>query len=201
MVILGLGMTVEGETHNFHGVVIEEGAKMILSTSSGLISFVKVSPEEVNSILDDCDPIEAPSNPYKLQPENQGKLLWITGPPGLGKSTTAQLLAKEHGYVYYEADCFNCMKNPYIPVDVEDPTMATIRQKDLKGEGLEHRKEMIKNWMGAMKEFEEGQYNKKVFDEYFSLVFEDIQKEKSRIGGQWAVAQCVMLRDMRDTIR
>jgi len=52
------------------------------------------------------DPIDAVSHPYKEQPENPGKFIWLTGPPGLGKSTSAQLLARKAGYVYYEGDCF-----------------------------------------------------------------------------------------------
>ena len=43
------------------------------------------------------DPIDAPPCPYKIQPEFQGKLLWITGSPGMGKSTSAQLLARNKG--------------------------------------------------------------------------------------------------------
>ena len=45
------------------------------------------------------DPISAPPVPYSLQPakEGKGKLLFITGPPGSGKSTSAQLLARERG--------------------------------------------------------------------------------------------------------
>jgi len=43
------------------------------------------------------DPIEAPTCPYKVQPEYRGKLLWITGSPGMGKSTSAQLLARKKG--------------------------------------------------------------------------------------------------------
>ena len=43
------------------------------------------------------DPIEAPPGPYKIQPDNQGKLLWITGSPGVGKSTSAQLLGRKKG--------------------------------------------------------------------------------------------------------
>ena len=111
--------------------------------------------------------------PYKIQPEKQGKLIWITGPPGLGmklfffhldfhflnilqsnfsqlpfthlpmaflgtkllqygfsfkltgfpcyhlsispkgKSTSAQLLARKHGYVFYEGDCFFTLRFYY----------------------------------------------------------------------------------------
>ena len=48
------------------------------------------------------DPIEAPPGPYKIQPENQGKLLWITGSPGVGKSTSAQLLGRKKGKIYHD---------------------------------------------------------------------------------------------------
>ena len=64
--------------------------------------------------------------------EIQGKLFWISGPPGAGKSTTAQLLGRNAGFVYYEADCLIQHANPYIPIDVENPTMATYQQKHLK---------------------------------------------------------------------
>ena len=46
------------------------------------------------------EPIEAPPCPYKIQPENQGKLLWITGAAGMGKSTSAQLLARNKGMYF-----------------------------------------------------------------------------------------------------
>ena len=54
----------------------------------------------------------------------------------MGKSTTAQILARSYDYVYYEADCFGSMKNPYIPLDVENPSMAQIHQKNLAGPGM-----------------------------------------------------------------
>ena len=42
-----------------------------------------------------------------------GKLIWLSGAPGLGKSTSAQILGREHGFVYYEADCFLHLKVEY----------------------------------------------------------------------------------------
>merc|ERR1719154_31806 len=89
------------------------------------------------------DPIDAPSHPYKEQPDNLGKFLWLTGAPGLGKSTTAQLLARKKGYVYYEGDCFFFFKNPYIPVDAQEPSKAQVFQKPLRGEGLNERMEIV----------------------------------------------------------
>ena len=43
------------------------------------------------------DPISAPPGPYKVQPRVAGRFLWINGAPGLGKSTTAQTLARNKG--------------------------------------------------------------------------------------------------------
>ena len=46
----------------------------------------------------------------------------------------------------------------------------------------------------------EGDNDSEMFHEYYSLS-EDIQRERERIGGDWAIASVVMLRDMRDFIR
>ena len=79
------------------------------------------------------DPHDAPPNHYKIQPENVGKLLWISGAPGLGKSTSGLYLSRKAGYVYYEADAYGGHLNPYIPPDVDEPSLATMKQKPLKG--------------------------------------------------------------------
>ena len=65
------------------------------------------------------------------------------GPPGLGKSTTAQLLSREHGYVYYEGDCFWALRNPYVSVDAKEATLAQLSQTKLVGAGLEERREVV----------------------------------------------------------
>ena len=67
----------------------------------------RITREEAEDIeKSGLESISAPPGPYKLQPDKQGKLIWISGPPGAGKSTSAQLLGRLHGFVYYEVDCF-----------------------------------------------------------------------------------------------
>ena len=47
------------------------------------------------------------------------------------------------GFVFYEADCFGQLRNPYIPVTAEDATLSQLRQKLLSGPGLEERREAV----------------------------------------------------------
>ena len=62
-----------------------------------------------------------------------GKIVWISGAQGMGKSTSAQILARDHGYVYYEADCFSLLKNPFNDVHAEEPSKNMVKMRNLKG--------------------------------------------------------------------
>merc|ERR1719412_2247293 len=95
------------------------------------------------------DPVEAPPSHYKIQLENQGKFLFISGAPGLGKSTTGLLLSRKAGYVYYEGDCFLQSVNPYLPPDAKEPSLDVAKQKPLKGMSPER----IDSGQGAMNDF------------------------------------------------
>ena len=90
------------------------------------------SERGLKKLMDERDPAHEPSCHYKIQPENQGKLVWLSGPPGAGKSTTGQLMSREAGFVYLEADCMMNNINPFVPPDVENPTLAGFQQKALK---------------------------------------------------------------------
>ena len=91
-----------------------------------------ISNEDLKASIDSCDPVDSPSTFYKIQPENQGKHFWVTGTPGAGKTTSAFTLAKNHGFVYFEADCYFSHTNPYVPLDVESPAGAFFKQPPLK---------------------------------------------------------------------
>ena len=51
----------------------------------------------------------------------------------MGKSTSAQYLAKDHGFVYCEADAFAHLRNPFVNLETDNPSMAITTQKVLKG--------------------------------------------------------------------
>ena len=95
-------------------------------------TFIWMSKEELMTYQDTCDPADSPSTFHKIQPVNQGKFLWLTGTGGAGKTTSAFLFGKKHGFVYFEADCFLMHTNPYVPLDVESPAGAFFKQPPLK---------------------------------------------------------------------
>ena len=45
-------------------------------------------------------------------------------------------MARNYGYVYYEADTFNHMRNPFIDLNVSNPSLSQYGQKILKGKEL-----------------------------------------------------------------
>ena len=184
------------------GVVSEDGETITTKGIMGIATMKWATEADIAAMEVEGDPIEAPPGPYKLQPGKLGKLLWITGPPGLGKSTSAQLLCRNHGYVYYEADCFESCRNPYIPVDVDNPSMAQVKQKRLKGDGVEQRMEICKKYMEFFKELLDGKgMNKEHLKAYFNALCDDILQERKRIGGDWAIAAVTLTRDVRDLVR
>ena len=102
----------------------------------------------VEKLGDYADPISCPPCPYPLVPGAGGRLVWITGYPGTGKSTAAQIMARNHGqhalhfshylvlhipgYVFFEGDCFGRLLNPYIPVMAENASLAQVGLRDIE---------------------------------------------------------------------
>ena len=120
----------------------------------------------------------------------------------MGKSTSAQLLARNHGYVYYEADCFMAFKNPYVALDVANPSMAQMHQKVLKGPGMEERQSAVKNMQSVWGDLMANKdYDKEVMMEFYRHMADDIASEKKRIGGDFAIAHVLLTSEVRAAIR
>ena len=120
----------------------------------------------------------------------------------MGKSTSAQLLARNHGYVYYEADCFMTFKNPYVPLDVANPSLAQLTQKVLKGPGMEERQAAVKKCQNVWGDLMAGNdYDKEVMMEFYRHMAEDIGREKKRIGGDFAIAHVLLTAEVRAAMR
>ena len=193
---------VVGKEMADYGVVIDEGTTIVFKGMMGITTLVWISDEEAEQMANDCDPIEAPTSHYKVEPERQGRLIWITGPPGLGKSTSAQLLSREHGYVFYEGDCFFGLRNPYIPPDVENPSLAQVKQRKLVGEGVDERKKMVEKVMTEYTAILKGETsNNVVIEEGMREMFKDIARERARLGGDWAIAGVLFTSKMREIAR
>jgi len=185
------------------GVLSEDKKTVTFWSGIGneLDAFTWKSQEEIAAFKDSGDPHDAPPSHYKIQPENQGKFIFISGGPGLGKSTTGHLLSKMAGFVYYEADCFMNGSNPYLPPDSKEPTVDAIKQKSLKG----IPQERLDAVAGGMKDFlsliEGEDYDLKPIENFYSAMCKDIVKERKRMGGDWVVAQAVPFRSLRDMMK
>ena len=104
-----------------------------MNTSGEMDTLQCLSEEELKSLLQNRESLEERSHFYKIQPEeNQGKLIFLSGTPGSGKSSVALRLAQKEGFVYYEGDCFGNFTNPYVPLHVDEPSKAAVKQKPVK---------------------------------------------------------------------
>ena len=192
---------IMGEEMVDFAVLVEHGMKLVFKGQSGdrVRTLVWISGEEFNK---DCDAMEAPWSHYKVEPERRGKLLWISGPPGVGKSTSAQLLSREHGFVYYEGDCFLNMRNPYIPPYVENPSLAQFQQRKLSGNGKAEREKVVEKVLAEYKAVMEGKaWDEEVMEEGACEMFKDIVRERARLGGDWVVAGILFTSKMRRIAR
>ena len=62
------------------------------------LSILSITDQIFLTVVDLGDPISAPPGPFTIQPHVLGRFLWLTGAPGLGKSTTAQILGRQRGW-------------------------------------------------------------------------------------------------------
>ena len=187
------------------GVVNEDGTRIYIpGMCHDVVTLDWMTEQKLSDFLKSGDPYDAIPHNYKVQPENQGKLIWISGAPGSGKSTCGMYMSRKEGYVYYEADAFMSHLNPYVPTNVDEPTLATFSQNFLMGVPQERidiaanaRLEIVELLQG--KEYDFDKLDK--LCKFYTILSEDIKREQSRIGGHFAVAHAVPKRKFRDHIR
>ena len=127
------GKQVKSRAEAWYSELILVIVELLLLGMWNDVEYLKwMSDEDLKELAENRDHKDTPSCPYKIQPENQGRLVWLSGPPGAGKSTTGQLMGRDAGFVYLEADCSMNYLNPFVPTNVENPTIAGFQQKALK---------------------------------------------------------------------
>ena len=197
-----LEITMFGGQFKSPGFISDDGTKINMYSYAHAADILEwKTDDDVNKFRDSGDPLDAPTHPYKVQPDNLGKLIWITGAPGVGKSTCALLLGRKEGYVYYEADCMFTHINPYVPTSVEEPSMALFAQKFLKNVPQKRIDIIAEGTLHFLSMGEQNGYNYEKLCEFYSAVAEDLGKEYKRIGGDFVAAQVVPTRELRDYVR
>ena len=120
----------------------------------------------------------------------------------MGKSTTGQMLARDHGFVYYEGDCFGSLKNPFINLDTENPSMDQVKQRPLNGPGAAERALLMKAVTPVFTDIMAGKKNEsEPLMNYYRALGEDVKKQKERIGGNWAIATVLHSQKCRDLMK
>ena len=186
------------------GIVSDDGTKIhFWGLGNNLDVFELKSEEEIKELRESGDPADAPPSDHKIQPEYQGKLLFISGPPGVGKSTTGFLLSKMYGYVYYEGDCFWMHTNPYISptADVNNLIDTAMKQKSLKGVSQERIDAMAKSNRELGNLSSGRPYSFQILCDAWTVMAKDIIRERKRMGGDWAIVHAVPTRALRDHLK
>ena len=57
--------------------MFEEGRKCSMKGMTGVSELVKITEDELERIMNDSDPIEAPPGPYIVQPEKTGDQICV----------------------------------------------------------------------------------------------------------------------------
>ena len=190
----------------FHGFLDPNGTKCFMMNDQepwkDIDEFQWLDEDDLKRISDSFEHLSKRSHPYKVQPENQGKLIFLSGAPGCGKSTTALKLAQKEGFVYYEGDGFPRSRNPYVPLDVDEPSLAVEKQPKVRGlskEDLETFPAMEKLYAEDLPKGDIS--NQETVFPFFKAFSKDIASEKKKIGGDWAVAFAAPTRKIRDVIK
>ena len=189
---------LEWEGEITKGKISKDGTTIALGNSTDLI---KVSVEEANELnLKDC--VLAPPSPYTVG-QSPGRFVFLSGPPGAGKSSIAAWMAANANYVYYDGDGFLAGVNPYTPPKADEPTLATQEQHPLVGPGMHDRVRAVEGFgqqfNAVIGDFSE--VNVEDIGNFFSSLCDDIITERKRLGGNWVIAFAIPDIASRDILR
>jgi len=161
-----------------------------------------ITPEKAAIIRNrEKEAAAAPNVPYPLQPGKQGKIVFMSGPPGSGKSTIAGIIAKQEKYVFYEGDGFLLGFNPYVFPN-ESQVAARSEKPALIGPGMAARGEALARFLINQYQLAQNETTDRgPTDYYFNLMAENIKAERERVGGNWIVAFALKNRLDRDIFR
>merc|ERR1719209_490286 len=125
-----------------------------------------------------------------------GKIVFLSGLPGSGKSSTGRALAALHGFVYYEVDCFWTGKNPFLPpIGTSSIYKAIDEQRWLQGEKLKDRFGLFAQCRGGP-----GCVPIEQFEESLVSMCKDVLRLRARIGGDWVVTFGLPTRRAREIV-
>jgi len=198
-----MNVFIKSSMFSFKGIANDDGTS-VTSWEAEIVVWSKMSEEEAEKLKSDRESFTAPSCPgVSACPEKKGKIYWLSGPPGAGKSTTCQLMARNKGFIYYEGDSIMQLLNPFVDVNAADPTKAAFRTKPLKDVPREDA-EIILSMEDKIGEVF-GAENFEGFDEamrpLYTVMTKHVSLMKKKLGGDFAVAHAVATRTSRDFIR
>jgi hypothetical protein len=168
-----------------HGVVTEDGKKIMLD-NGGFLDWM--DEEEKNSMINDKDPADDPPNNYDPKPNQLGKILWLCGSTGMGKTTTAETFQEKEGFIYYEGDCFTFGLNPYVGAAPQGSShFGTRALSGIPQERTDVNRVTLTK--GYTELFKGEKVDIKIWEDFYNLLCKDILTERAKLGGKWVVTQ------------
>ena len=189
--------TSEPGVPKFYAVVYNDGETLTFSDG---VSGEWMSEETFNDIKEETDPCDAYPCEYEPTPNSSGKLLWISGLTGTGKSTVSLNIKNKHDYILYEGDCFAAGFNPYVGSAPKAMTPHGTRRLS----GISEERKLV------CQRFQEESISKckmgspissDICKQFYELMCDDIIKEKLRLGGNWVVNHGLYTKLARDIIK